>query len=267
VLVLEGVVSQEVNAAALGHIDELHRTWRSPNRPHPPVVGGPWTETYPPGTPLHAVLHTPKVAGAVHSLVGADAAYDDDYAHIRAPGEPGQSLHVDTVIDSGLPFDIQLFYFPTSIASEDGGTGYVPGSHLRLAHESEVACYQHLRGERHWAGSAGSVLIFHHRIWHRARPNRGTSNRTMAKVRLNPQSPQAGLGLGARTSELGRSELSDWELSDRFWRREPWMSQGDHRLDVVNRVRLWRYLSGRSDFDVEARFLDRIERRSALERS
>ena len=79
------------------------------------------------------------------------------------------------MIDPNTAFDIQIFYFPHEIRPGGGGTGFVPGTHLRRVHETQVGRYRHLSGERQWEGPAGSIVVFHHGLWHRGMPNPGRS--------------------------------------------------------------------------------------------
>ena len=43
----------------------------------------------------------------------------------------------------------------------------------------------------------------------------------------------------------------------------PWSFDGEYRIETMERVRLWRYLSDDPDFDVDW-YRTRIERRAAL---
>ena len=59
------------------------------------------------------------------------------------------------------------------------GSGFVPGTHLRRVHETDVGRYVHVAGEQQWAGPAGSVLLFHQGMWHRGMPNPSGTDRLM----------------------------------------------------------------------------------------
>ena len=85
------------------------------------------------------MLRHPLVAGALHSLLGPDPVFDHDFVHHKPAGDPlGQYLHQDAMVDPSLAFDVQLFYFPCEVAADGGGTGFVPGTHLRRVHETDV---------------------------------------------------------------------------------------------------------------------------------
>jgi len=262
VLVLEGVVSESVNQQAIAEIHRIRHDSRSLDRPERPLPGGNWRTSYPESSGLRSVLLTPQVAAAILSLVGPSATFDHDSPHIRAAKTlEGQPLHADAVIDNNTAFDIQLLYFPQAVGPTDGGTKYIPGSHLRAIHETEVARYQHLVGETTWTGPAGSVLVMHHGLWHCATPNRGDAERLMFKVRLSPAEPQVRLW---DQTDLLTGTYSRESLDRTLWTPEPWMGQADHRLDHIARVRLWRYVSGDPNYDTSSRLLARLESKAHL---
>lgn len=269
VLEFPGVVPDDLNAAAIDELDAILATWGTPHRPHQPASGEPLDRIYPPPSAIGAVLRHPAVTRVVHSLVGPDAVFDHDFVHVRPPNDPTfQSLHADAVIDPNLAFDIQLFYFPHTVA--DGGTGFVPGTHLRRVHETQVGRYRHLRGERQWVGPAGSVLVFHHGLWHRGMPNNGDERRLMYKIRLNPTRPQTRLWdttdlppAPSRSNDHIFATFDPAGIPMMLRRREPWMGEQDHRLELMARARLWRYLTGDPGFDIDW-YHSRIEARRAL---
>ena len=100
---------------------------------------------------LGEFLQLPKVQGIINSLVGVDPIFDHDWVHLLpASSQFEQHLHVDAVMDSSAPtFDIQLFYFPHTVAPGEGGTRFLPGSHLRKVRAEGVSRYQHVIG-RSW---------------------------------------------------------------------------------------------------------------------
>ena len=127
-----GVVPDELNAAALDECDRIIATWGSPERPFAPSSGDAWADIYPEPSALGAVLRRPEVTRIVDSLVGSDARFDHDFVHMRPAGDRSfQQLHADAVIDPNTAFDIQIFYFPHEVRPGGGGTGFVPGTHLR----------------------------------------------------------------------------------------------------------------------------------------
>lgn len=270
-LALPGVVPDELNAAAEDELRQILATWGSPDRPFAPASGERLDEIYPEPSAIGAVLRHPPVAGALRSLLGPDPVFDHDFVHFKPAGDPlGQFLHQDAMVDPTLAFDVQLFYFPHEVAPGGGGTGFVPGTHLRAVHETDVGRYVHMAGERQWEGPAGSVLLFHQGMWHRGMPNPSERDRLMYKIRLNPTVPQV---RHWDTDDLDDMQNGpDDHVFARFRTdsvaavlrsRERWEGEADHRLELANRARLWRYLTGDDAFDVDW-YLTRSEARAGL---
>ena len=258
-LPLEAVIPDDLNEAASEELERIAATWGSPDRPYAPASGQPWFELYPEPSAIGAVLRHPVVEGAVASLVGLDAVFDHDFPHLRPAGDLFQQpLHADAIVDPGLAFDIQLFYFPHAIGEGDGGTGFVPGTHLRTVNETDVARYRHVAGQQQWTGPAGSVVVFHQGLWHRGMPNPSANRRLMYKIRLNPVRPQVRMW---DTADLDAMQNGpDDHVFAKFRHdsvgailrtREPWMGEADYRLELAQRSQLWRYLSGDDAFDVD----------------
>jgi hypothetical protein len=73
---LDAVVPEELNTTA---VDVLHGG--IPATPY----GTPLDEAFEPGSFAHRLITLPKVAGAIHSLVGPDPTVDHHAVHIREP--------------------------------------------------------------------------------------------------------------------------------------------------------------------------------------
>jgi Phytanoyl-CoA dioxygenase (PhyH) len=280
VLALEAVVPDEINEQAMNELPGLFAAWLDElqgARTGPagrtrgiPRSGTPLHAAYPEDSAFGRMVRVPVVAGAIASLVGAAPVVDHHFVHLKAAGDlSAQGLHCDAIIDHGVAFDIQLFWFPHTVAPGHGGTRYVPGSHLRRVNMDDVARYQHLAGERYFAGPAGTVLIFHQGLWHAGAPNRGDTVRVMGKLRLNPTQPQVRLW---DTSDLAARNRADDHLfaatdpdtvASMLRHGERWYEPSVQRLETVQRARLWRYLTGDEQFDVDW-YLTRTERRLGL---
>ncbi len=250
------LVPDEINRAALREMEE--------GLPRIPT-GTPLSECYPPPSAIGEMLRMPEVEGIIQSLIGREPDFDHHAIHIRRPRERySQHLHGDSIIDTRMQFDIQLMYFPHDVPPEMGGTLLVPGSHFRRINESDIARYQNLRGQISFVGEAGTLLAAHHGIWHCGRQNRTDRVRTMLKVRLNPREKQVRL--------WNTDDLDAWEHRPLFsWmgqeandvisvlaRPEPWFELATGRLEIVNRIRLWRFLIGDDQFDIDY-WLTRLE--------
>ena len=279
----DAVVPDELNRQALDELPTLYRTWvdefrgvtagaagSDDDEMQLPRSGTTLGRAYAADSAFGRMVRVPTIAGAIASLVGADPVVDHHFVHIKQAGDlHAQGLHCDAIIDQGPAFDIQLFWFPHDVAPSEGGTRYVPGSHLRRVNMDDVARYHHLTGEQYFSGVAGTVLIFHQGLWHAGAPNHGSRDRVMGKLRLNPTQPQVRLW---DTSDLEARNRADDHMFARMEpgtvaaalrHSQPWYEPSVHRLETVQRSLLWRHLTGDSEFDVDW-YLTRTERRSAL---
>jgi len=235
-----------------------------------PASGTPLSGCYPEPSVLGEMLRLPSVQGIIRSLVGDDPLYDHDFVHVL-PAESGytQHLHVDAIVDTPDPaFDIQLFYFPNEIGPGGGGTRFVPGTHLRRARAEDISRYQNLLGEQKYTGPAGTILIFHHGLWHAGQANPGPMPRWMYKIRLSPRVAQTRLW---NTDDLAAHQNDETDhrfatmrfdsVAQVLRKEHPWQLGHEARYELVQRVQLWRYLSGDDHFDADY-YLTRLEQRS-----
>ena len=233
-----------------------------------PVVqpGASLSQAYPADSPVSDVLHVPEVAGAIASLVGEGCVVDHQFMHITFPGGVAQHNHQDSTIDTRQAFDIQLFYFPHEVTLAMGGTRYIPGTHLRIVSEMSIARYQNIVGQEHVVCPAGSVYFFHHGLWHGAGVNRSEVNRYVLKIRLCPTERQSLLWNTDDLPQDNSQEPIFWQTASanrnpvhaRLTRPEPWFEQDTGRLEYINRIKLWRYLTNDSGFDADY-WLTRVE--------
>ncbi len=235
-LIFEAVVPPELNAEAIGVLDA--------GIDHLPY-GTPVEQAFPEGSFVHRLISLPTVAGAIQSLVGPNPTIDHHAVHVRQPhGGEAQKMHGDAIIDTRLDaFDIQLMYYPHDVTLEQGGTLSVPGSHLRRINETDIGRYQNLRGQTRLVCPAGTVVLLHHGIWHGGRRNDSDTLRYMFKIRFNATVRQLRLW---NTDDLDDPAVSA-ELDTRF----PWYESATGRLEIVNRVKLWRALTGNDAFDLD----------------
>jgi hypothetical protein len=232
----DAVVPDSLNAQAVEVFDA--------GIPHSPY-GTPLDAAFPEGSFARRLVELPTVAGALRSLVGPAPTVDHHFVHVREPrsGE-AQPLHADAVIDTRLDaFDVQLMYYPHDVTLEMGGTLSVPGSHLRRTNESDTGRYQNLLGQVRLVCPAGTVLVLHHGIWHGGRRNDSDTVRHMYKIRLNPTVPQVRL--------WDTADLADPAVHEELRRRFPWYEEASGRLEIHNRVRMWRALTADPEFDVD----------------
>ena len=196
------------------------------------------------------VVRLPQIQGIIHSLVGPDPLYDHHAVHtVDAHHEHGQIWHADAIIDTRLHFDIQLFYFAHDTPREMGGTMFLPGSIYRRVSESDIARYQNFLGQMPMVCKAGTVAVAHHGIWHCAQPNLTGRKRYMFKLRLNPTVRQKKL--------WNTDDIDDAEIPGLLNANHRWYGN-EVRLEVVNRIKLWRFLTGDENYDVSY-WLSRLE--------
>jgi hypothetical protein len=268
----DALIPADLNIRAIEEISQLKDERLGPTGMKPPHTGTALNDCYPPPSAVGEYLRLPAIRGIIESLVGVTPTFDHDWTHhIGAGSTYLQPLHVDAVTDSSdTTFDVQLFWFCNDVAEGEGGTRFVPGSHLRRVRASGLDRYQHIAGEQQVVCNAGTVIVFHHGLWHAGQPNPGALDRWMHKVRLNPTVPQVRLW---NTDDL---EALQNPPSDHFFARmqpdsvantmrtwHPWMSVTDYRNEQIQRAKLWRYLTGDDRYDVD-HYLTRLEARAEL---
>ena len=269
----DALVPDELNEAVMAELEQLVEFAPFEGNPLRPRSGTPLADCWPADSAIRAIYDLPVLAGAIRSLAGDNPMYDHQFCHYIPAGSQGlQDLHCDAAVDSFDPtFDIQVFYFPRAVAPGEGGTRMVPGSHLRVVHENSVARYQHILGEQFFAGEAGTVMIFHHGLWHAGQANPSEKDRWMFKVRINPTEPQVRKW---DTSDYDEVISASWDhmfatmaegdtVASRLRSAHRWTIAGQDRLDIIDRVRLWRYLADDPEFDVDW-YHTRTERRARL---
>ncbi len=228
-------------------------------------AGTPLSQCYQ-GSAIKQMLELPEIQGLITSLVGEDPLFDHDAVHVREPNEgKAQGMHADSIIDTRLDFDIQIMYFPHDLPLEMGGTLLLPGSQYRKVNEMDIARYQNMLGQVPMVCKAGSILVLHHGIWHCGRQNKTNQRRYMFKVRLNPQVKQQRLWNTddltenyAEPKEIFAGKQDENDIQDILSKSEPWFETASGRLEIVNRVKQWRFLTGDDNFDVHY-WLTRLE--------
>jgi hypothetical protein len=237
--------------------------------------GTPLYRAYPDGSAVQRLLNLPLVRGAIRSLVGDDPVFDHHFLHVTFPpryhdaggGENvSQHTHQDSTIDPRLSFDVQIMYYPHADTREMGGTRFIPGTHLRKVSEVALGRYQNIRGQQHMVCEAGTLLFLHHGLWHGGGVNLSDQTRAMFKIRLHASgSQQRQWNIGAHpTSESQRpifyvkGRRPADTVAGILMTPEPWFEQDTGRLEFVNRIKLWRYLTADPAWDADY-WLTRLE--------
>lgn len=205
---------------------------------------------------IREVFGLPQVTGVIRSLVGANPGYDHSFLHVVAPRRlKAQDWHGDSIIDTRrLGFDIQIFYFAHDTPIESGPTLILPGSHLRRINTFSIGRYKNIVGQKQLATKAGTMVFWHQGLWHCAQPNYTDNTRYVFKLRLRPDGPQRGLfnteGHDADDIRKILSHQFEWQGNE-------------GRLEVVQRAKLWRYVTG--DDAVDTSFEGALTRMAVTE--
>lgn len=267
----DAIVPAAINEQAVAEIEQLNRERLGPDGMKPPTTGTPLSECYPEPSAIGAYLRLPAVRGVIESLMGPEPTFDHDWTHhVRAGSTYDQPLHVDAITDTRAPsFDIQLFWFLHDVAPGEGGTRFIPGSHLHRVLPS-LDRYQHIKGEQRFSGPAGTVVVFHHGLWHAGQPNPGAADRWMHKTRLNPTVPQVRRWNIADLDELHNAKTDHMfatmqadSVANTFRTNHPWHGTTESRNEQIQRALLWRYLTGDDEYDVD-HYLTRMADRDGL---
>ncbi len=212
--------------------------------------GQPLADVWRESQGIGAMVRLPAVQAIITSLVGKNPLYDHHAPHRVAPKHfEGQVWHADAIIDTRQHFDIQLFYFPHDTPREMGGTMFLPGSHLRRIHETDIGRHQNFVGQLPIVCKAGTLVVGHHGLWHCAQPNKTDQLRYMFKIRLNPTVRQ--------TLLWNTDDLDDPQITDILFRNHKWYGNDD-RLEYAQRIKFWRFLTGDDRYDANY-WLTRIE--------
>ena len=286
VLAFEGVVPEALNARFLEQLrapaGDAEKTLsqaysRLIHNPSIPKIspGTSLPDCFQSGDCLHDIFALPVVKGMIQSLVGDAPIFDHHFLHLtlgagtemqRTSKAVSQHNHQDSTIDPRQAFDIQLFYFPQAVTRAMGGTRYIPGSHLRRVSEAAIARYQNIVGQEHVVCPAGSLYVFHMGLWHGAGRNQSIEDRYLYKIRLGPNAPQVRLW---NDSDLVTQQDSPrpifWTdpnhkdpVANQLMALEPWFEADTGRLELINRLKLWRYITGDPKADVDY-WLTRVE--------
>lgn len=283
---MDGVVPDAINAQFMDEVGDiappepgrkLRRTYGEllANAGIPEVGAGvPLARTYRQGSAIARMLELPAVAGAIRSLVGEDPTFDHHFLHVTFPpayheasgGENvSQHTHQDSTIDPRQAFDLQIMYYPHAVTRPMGGTRFVPGTHLRKVSEAALGRYQNIRGQQHMVCEGGTLLFLHSGVWHGGGVNLSDRTRTMFKIRMNPSRSQVRM-FDTDTLEQPTGQRPIFYLKGPqppsveqiLMTPEPWFEDDTGRLEFVNRVKFWRYLTGDRTYDADY-WLTRLE--------
>ena len=221
------------------------------------------------------LLDLPLVRGTLCSLLGEAPVFDHHFLHVTFPPRfhdaashvnVSQHTHQDSTIDPRLAFDVQLMYFPHAVTLAMGGTRFIPGTHLRKVSEIALGRYQNIKGQQHMVCEAGTLLFLHHGLWHGAGVNLSDDTRYMFKVRMRASGSQVRQwradDVAPRNAQRAifftKSPPERDTVETILTTPEPWFEQDTGRLEYVNRIKLWRYLTDDPTYDADY-WLTRLE--------
>ena len=272
----DGLIDSDLNQEFLDlFAEDIGSDDRHVNRVIPNCKPGTYvSQAFPQDHPLSKILAQPVVAGTLKSLMGTNPIFDHHHVHMTFPNRSRvQTNHQDSTIDlRSKNFDIQMIYFPHEVNDKMGGTRYIPGTHLRTVHESQIARYQNIRGQIRVTCPAGTIIFFHHGIWHGGGKNTSDVPRIMYKLRLQPSGSQS---LQWDTSDLTEERIKSWQrpifhafgkreeddVPSKLMSHEPWFDNTG-RLEYMNRIRFWRTLLNDAEIDIDY-WLTRVENEPA----
>ena len=146
------------------------------------TMGNPGNEILEHNPAVQLVFADPVVRGALGSLLGDDFfMHPHRHCHQNVPGAPAQKNHKDSYED-----DLNVrhhrsrwamaMYYPQAVTTDMGPTGVTPGSQY-LSDPASVADADEIAV----TGDAGTVIIVHYDLWHRALRNVSGRPRYMLK--------------------------------------------------------------------------------------
>ena len=191
------------------------------------------------------VLLHPEVAGVVRSLLGEDFLVPrGGHHHYFQEPHLGQTWHSDGLSGNGYDVtELQCYYYPHSVAIEDGPTMVLPGSHCRAVAREAIAHYGDIRGQISLTVPAGTVALTRYGIWHKAGPKTNARARSMIKFSYH------------RTASPKRDWLCETAEIPAYRDRArlDYVTEVESYRDKVRRTRTWNWLCG-SDREVALRW-------------
>jgi hypothetical protein len=178
-LMLEGVVSEDINERVREHYGTTEAMPRKPN-----LLNEDWF--------VESVILNPQAAGAVRSLLGNKFVLPNNLGlHRKMGSSPGQRWHRDgNSPRHGVEVNfVQVMYVPQDVPLEMGPTEMLPGSHFLFSQGGQMGHYGGIRGSYKAIAPAGSIYMHNYHLWHRGSPSTGTGIRDMLKYTYWRTSP------------------------------------------------------------------------------
>ena len=151
--------------------------------------GNPGNNLLPMVPQIQQIYDDPKVKGALTSILGPDyIMHSHRHPHVNQPESTGGRWHKDSYwgykkMRDHHPRWVMAMYYPQDVTEENGPTGVIPGTqYFETRPENEEAEGIPMTGE------AGSLIIIHFDLWHRAFPNLTGNTRYMMKFQFTRMS-------------------------------------------------------------------------------
>jgi len=131
---------------------------------------------------IQEVLEDPVITGALDSLIGPNHVLNRHcHCHDWGPGGSAQDWHKDYPLGGNMRYHrgrtLLLFYYPQKVSPDMGPTAIQPGTQ----YYKEASDLPGLN----LCAEAGSVVITHYELWHRATANTSDRMRFMLKFLYN----------------------------------------------------------------------------------
>jgi HEAT repeat protein len=200
--------------------------------------GNPGNNLLPRVPELQKVFDHPSIKGALTSVLGEEyIMHPHRHGHYNKVPKPG-GWHKDSFwgydrIRNHHPWWAMIFYYPQDVPVEKGPTGVLPGTQNYQNRNFES---DETEDQVKAAGKAGTFVLVHYDIWHRANANLIGKDRFMLKFQfVRTQSP---------TEPSWNNQEEDWVTPTEF-------TTSVHSHEVMWRE-TWNWLHGKIGPDENA---------------
>jgi HEAT repeat protein len=148
--------------------------------------GNPGNNILPRVPQVRHIFQEPAVRGALTSVLGPDyTMHSHRHCHINRGHSDGGGIHKDSYwgyqkVRSHRNRWAMIFYYPQDSPEQIGPTGVVPGTHTYEHKDS----WEPISAPQPLTGEAGTMVLVHFDLWHRAFPNLTDKTRFMMKFQF-----------------------------------------------------------------------------------
>ena len=203
--------------------------------------GNPGNNILPRLPEVQQVFDDPVVVGALTSLLGPNyVMHVHRFAHGNGPGGKGGGWHKDSYwgynrVRDHHPRWIMAMYYPQDVPLERGPTGVIPGSHFFESRVPTLPLSDDAPPDADGIGlptigEAGSVILIHFDLWHRAFPNLSDQDRYMFKFQFTRMDEPTEANWNRQATDIPLNGHSD-HIRSPLWRQT------------------WRWLAGNTNWE------------------